>query len=198
MDLEILDQQLLQTINSHHTPLCDALMYIMTTLWFWLPFFALAIWLMWRHYGKRLTLILAFCALSIVLTDQGSVWIKNKVQRYRPSQNLELKDHLHLHQYKDGSVYRGGMYGFVSSHAANSFGIVVLLLYFFKPIHKYWRWLLLLWPMLFCYTRMYLGLHYPADIACGALWGIVCGLFTLWLYKLSLQQIEKEQAEKQA
>ena len=196
MDLELLDRQLLQTINGWNSPFWDTVMYVLTGVWIWIPFFALVIWLLWKHYGKQLTLVLAFCALCIVLTDQGSVWIKNKVQRYRPSQNLEIKEDLHLHQNKDGSIYRGGMYGFVSSHAANGFGIAVLLMYFFKPVSKKWLWVFPLWAMVFCYTRMYLGLHYPADIFCGAVYGILCGCFTIWLYKLSLQQLAKEQAQK--
>ncbi len=194
--IELLDRHILQQINSWHTPFLDVLMYWMTQVWFWLPMVAIVLLILWRHYGKKqMALILAFFALSVVMTDQSARFIKNKVQRYRPSHNLELQDEVHLHQNKDGSVYRGGQYGFVSSHAANSFGLVVLLMYFFAPIGKKYIWLFPLWAVVFCYTRMYLAVHYPLDILCGAALGIVCGLLALFLYKLSLQQIEKEQQE---
>ena len=126
--------------------------------------------------------MLAFCALCIVLTDQRAVWIKIRYSAIVPSKIWSRKTNCR-------------MYGFVLSHAANSFGIAVLLMYFFKPVSKKWLWVFPLWVIIFCYTRMYLGLHYPADIACGALYGILCGGF-IWLYRLSLQQIAKEQTEK--
>ena len=182
--LKQLDIDILLRLNGVHNSFLDVLMWAMTHFLFWLPLLALLMWMMWKHYRKRLFLILAFFALSIIITDQVSVFIKNKVQRPRPSHNVEVKDDLHLHQFKNGSVYRGGQYGFVSSHAANSFGIMVLFLYFFKPLNRRLLWIFPTWAVLHCYTRIYLGVHYPSDIVCGALVGICSGLFSLWLYRL--------------
>jgi undecaprenyl-diphosphatase len=190
-----IDQELLLFLNSLHTSILDVLMYAMTHFLFWLPFLALLLWSLWRHYRKRLALILAFFALSITLSDQVSVFIKNKVQRPRPTHNVEINGTLHLHQYKNGEVYRGGKYGFVSSHAANSFGVMVLFLYFFKPVRRRLLWLFPAWAVLFCYTRIYLGVHYPLDILCGGVVGTVCGLFTLWLYRLAVSKIENEKTQ---
>ena len=179
------DQELLLFLNGLHSPFFDVLLYGMTHFWFWLPFLAVLLWMLWKHYRKKLILILAFFAVSITFSDQTSVFIKNKVQRDRPSHHVEISEKLHLHQYKNGEVYRGGKYGFVSSHAANSFGLMVLFLYFFKPVKRRLLWLFPAWAVLFCYTRIYLGVHYPLDIACGALVGIGCGLFALRLYRLA-------------
>ena len=190
--LKQLDTDLLLRLNGWHNSFLDVLFYWMTHLWFWLPLLALLLWLLWRHYRKQLYLILAFFALSIVLSDQISLFIKNKVQRPRPTHNVEISDKLHLHQYKNGEVYRGGQYGFVSSHAANSFAVMVLFLYFFKPTNRRLRWIFPSWAVLFCYTRIYLGVHYPSDIICGALTGTCCGLFSLWLYLLALKTIEQD------
>jgi undecaprenyl-diphosphatase len=184
-----IDKDLLLFLNSLHNPFLDVLMYWMTSLWFWLPVLAIILWFMWKHYQKKLGLILAFLVLSIVFSDQLSGIIKDKVARSRPSRNTEISDRLHLHVSSDGEVYRGGEYGFVSSHAANGFALTLLLIYFFKPVGKRIRWLFPLWTILFVYTRIYLGVHYPTDIICGALVGLICGFFTLLLYRLAEKRI---------
>ena len=187
------DQELLLFLNGLHSPFFDALFYAMTHFWFWLPLLALLLWVMWKHYRKQLALIVAFFALSIVISDQVSVFIKDRVQRPRPSHAIEIKDQLHLYQYKNGDIYRGGKYGFVSSHAANSFGVMVLFLYFFKPVKRRFLWIFPTWAVLFCYTRVYLGVHYPSDIVCGALVGTISGLFSLWLYRFAVSRIRKKE-----
>ena len=180
-----IDNEILLFLNGLHNSFFDVLMWLMTYFWFWLPFLFVILWFMWKQYKKKMMLILVSFAISITLSDQLSVFIKNSVQRLRPSHNIEIQDKLHLHEYKNGDLYRGGKYSFVSSHAANSFGIMVLLLFFFKPINKRLLWIFPAWAVLFCYTRIYLGVHYPLDILCGALLGTICGLFTLWLYQFT-------------
>ena len=178
-----IDQELLIFLNGLHSPFFDVLMWWMTAIWFWLPILAVVLWFMWKHYKKKMILIFAFFALSILISDQSSVLIKNKVKRLRPTHNTEIGHQLHLHVSKNGNVYEGGLYGFVSSHAANSFSLAVLFIYFFRPISRHLRWLFILFPLIFSYTRIYLGVHYPTDILCGALLGICCGFVMLWVYQ---------------
>jgi undecaprenyl-diphosphatase len=185
-----IDKELLLLLNGWHNSFFDVLLYWMTTIWFWLPALFVFLWFMWKYYKKKMGLILAFFALSIIFSDQVSGFIKDKVERLRPSHNTEINHQLHLHVYQDGTVYKGGKYGFVSSHAANSFALALLMIYFFKPIHRYIRWLFLLWAIIFSYSRIYLGVHYPGDIICGALVGLCCGFFTLWLYRLAKKKHE--------
>ena len=183
------DQELLLFLNGLHSPFFDSLMWQMTKIWLWLPLLVLILWLMWRHYNKKMGLILAFFALSIVFSDQLSGVIKDKSARLRPTHNTMINSQLHLHVFKNGDTYKGGEYGFVSAHAANSFAIALLFIYFFKPINRRLRWLFLLYPLIFSYTRIYLGVHYPCDIIGGWLLGLCCGIFTLWVYRLSEKSI---------
>lgn len=193
-----IDQELLIFLNGFHNSFFDVLMYWMTSMWFWFPLLAVIIWMMWKYYHKKFWLILAFFALSIVFSDQSSNLIKHKVERYRPSNEKSgISEQLHLHINKDGNVYRGGQYGFVSSHAANSFSLIVLFMYFFTPINRKVKWLFPLWGILFSYTRIYLGVHYPGDILCGALLGLCCGFFTLWLYTLAEKNIKFHEEKKE-
>ena len=178
------DQELLIFLNGFHSPFFDVLMWQMTKLLFWLPVLGLVSWFLWRHYRKKIVLILIFCVLSIALSDQTSGFIKKKTERLRPSHNTEISHRLHLHVFENGDVYKGGKYGFVSAHAANSFSLTLLLIYFFKPINKRLRWLFLLCPLIFSYTRIYLGVHYPTDILFGALLGLCCGGFMIGGYKI--------------
>ena len=180
-----LDKELLLFLNGLHSPFFDVLVWWITKLWVWIPVFVLVSWFLWRYYRKKVGLVIAFCLLSIVFSDQISGFIKNKVERLRPSHNMEISDRVHLHVSEGGNVYKGGKYGFVSAHAANSFALAVLLIYFFKPICKRARWIFVLCAVMFSYTRIYLGVHYFGDIICGALLGVCCGLFAVWLYKLS-------------
>ncbi|MBO4282131.1 MAG: phosphatase PAP2 family protein [Bacteroidales bacterium] len=181
--LKALDLNIFFWINGHHTPFLDTVMYLMTRPDFWVPFFAVVVFLIFRHYRKQAWWIMLCFCLSILVTDRTSVMIKNAVQRPRPTHNVELQESVHVHTFANGKEYRGGHYSFPSSHAANSFGCVVLLIYFFRRITRHAWWIFPLWALVFCYTRVYLGVHYPSDICCGSLLGLLCGSIVLLLYR---------------
>lgn len=182
--LKTLDLNIFFWINGHHTPFLDKAMFAMTHISFWLPLLLLAVYFLFRRYHKKTWTILLFFVLNAALTDRSSVMIKNWVQRPRPTRDLILQDKVHVYVHANGKEYRGGHYSFPSSHAANSFGMVALFIFFLKPVTRHVWWIFPLWALIFCYTRMYLGVHYPTDICCGTLLGLLCGLLTIGLYRL--------------
>ncbi|HOY39091.1 MAG: phosphatase PAP2 family protein [Bacteroidales bacterium] len=176
--LENIDQQLFLFFNALHSPTFDSLMFFITGSWFWLPFIIYLIWMCYRRFSKWFWLaflILAFCFLC---TDQISGFIKNAVERYRPSHNLSLTGQVHLL-----NGYTGGLYGFVSSHAANSFGLAVLAGLLFR--NSLVTAIMLAWAILVSYSRIYAGVHYPSDIIAGA----ITGIFIAWIIYFAICRI---------
>ena len=117
------------------------------------------------------------CALACVgLADiMADVIVKPLVERWRPSNDPLFKYDVSV---VDG--YRGTSYGFFSAHAANTFSLALFFCMLVRS--RVLSVALVLWSFVNCYTRMYLGLHYPSDIVCGLLWGSVCAIGVYYFY----------------
>lgn len=177
--IESLDQILFLWLNSFHNTWADELMWAISSKWLWIPLYALIIFKLINTYKKESIRVFALIILTIALSDGiSSAVIKNTFKRYRPSHNTEISPKVHVYTQPNGEEYRGGTYGFVSSHAANSFAIATLTLLFLRKRSKHWRWLFL-WAIIVSYSRIYLGVHYPLDIIGGAFIGIA---ITLLIY----------------
>ena len=171
-----------------HSTFLDSLMWFLSgssILLFLIPF--VFYFLSKAFSWKQLIWIFIALVLTVILTDQLSVHaFKEVFQRYRPSHNLLLKPQLHLHEYPDGSFYGGGKFSFVSSHAANYFGILTIIS---SLIRQRWvKIILFIIALLVLYSRIYLGVHYVSDVLCGALLGF--GLAKFVLQFLLLKKIE--------
>jgi len=172
---EALDKDIILAINGWNTPFLDKLMWIISGKFTWVPFYLLLIYLLWQKTNTRQAILFLFSVILVVaIVDLSSVHLfKNVFERYRPSHNLELTNILHFHQYDNGEFYKGGTFGFVSSHAANFFGLCTFAFLVMKPFYPRILPYLLFVCALVGYSRMYLGVHYMSDVLCGALLGVI-------------------------
>lgn len=175
--LNRIDTWLFLLLNGLHTAWLDELMFWISYKLTWIPLYVFFIVLLIRKYKLRIFWILVFVAILITLSDQLSVLMKNLFQRLRPCHNDELN--LLIHTVKDKC---GGKYGFVSSHASNTFTLAVFLIPFLKSYWKGFSFSLIFWAALVSYSRIYLGIHYPGDILCGALLGAAIGITLVKVY----------------
>ena len=173
--LESVDRMVVLAVNSWNTPFIDELMWIVSAKLTWIPFYILLVFLYARKNNLKKTFFYLLSAILVVaLADQLSVHLfKNIFLRYRPSHNELLTAKLHFYQFSNGENYKGGMYGFVSSHAANFFGVCVFAGLVLKKYHPKIILVLLLIAGLVSFSRIYLGVHYLSDLIGGALLGSI-------------------------
>jgi undecaprenyl-diphosphatase len=170
---ESLDQTLFLWLNGFHNSWVDEIMWVISSKYIWIPLYIFIFIQLLHAYKKQVIRIILMIIVIITLSDGiSSGIIKDSVKRYRPSHNTQISSQVHVYTESNGSEYRGGQYGFVSSHASNSFAIALFAFLLLRKKSKHWRWIFL-WAIIVSYSRIYLGVHYPADIIGGAIVGIL-------------------------
>lgn len=175
-NLLALDVQLLVYLNGLGSEAYDGLWLFITKQTNWTPFFLVLLYIIYTKVGIKQTLyILLAIAVLILITDQSTNLMKYTVQRLRPCNNPDIIIR---------AVKTSKSFSFFSGHAANSMAAAMFIYHVLKPYFKY-TFLLFLWPLIFAYSRIYLGLHYPLDILCGYLFGMMTGLFVYRIYQFT-------------
>ncbi len=182
--LDQLDKQLLLFLNGLHHPFMDDLMWYISLKYTWIPIYLGLIFILYKLFGiKHFWKIVLGILISIALADQfASGFCKPFFERLRPSHSPEIENLVYI--LRD---YRGGKYGFISSHASTTFSIAFFVFLALKRFSKLlWvkvlRYASLFWALLVAYSRVYLGVHYVGDIVAGAIAGILIAWFVFWIY----------------
>ena len=176
-----IDADALLAVNGLHDMFQDAFWWMVTAKWSSLLLVLALAWILLHQNRRHALLVLAMLVLSILVADQvSSGLIKHLVERLRPTHDPSLESMVHVI-----NGYRGGLYGFVSSHAANSFAVATLIALVMR--HRVVTLSMFTWALLQCYSRVYLGVHYPGDI----LGGIIVGVLAGWLVWQLMRWIER-------
>lgn len=175
-NLIFLDKELTLLINGLHSPAFDAFFYAATSMLLWVPLFLTILWMIFRRQGGRGLVTIIVIGLLILIADQlTSGLMKPLFERLRPTHDGVMQYLVHT-----VNGYRGGLYGFASSHAANTFAIATFLTLVVR------RWSLSLsmmaWAIVNSYGRIYQGVHFLGDVVVGAIIGILVGRLVYEFY----------------
>ena len=173
------DKQLLLLVNGSDSTFLDWVVMTLTNAKTWIPLYLSLLYVVIRANRNVRDVLLILCAAGLCVLLAGTIddeIVKPLVARWRPTHDPQIGS---LVDVVDG--YRGGDYGFFSAHASNTFSIAL----FFSLLMRQRRLTigLITWSLVNCWTRMYLGVHYPADITVGLIWGATVGWLVYWLYR---------------
>lgn len=187
-----LDQKLFLFLNNGGISALDPIMVFFSSKWVWIPVYLFLFYHAIKKMGTKGLISIAFLIITITISDQSSVHLFKEVfQRLRPCHDTLLSDQVRL-----VADHCGGQYGFVSSHAANSFGLMMMGIALVK--RKYFTLIIIAWAIIVSYSRIYLGVHYPGDILGGTLLGIFIGWLMILTHNFTLKKINQYAQTKKA
>ena len=170
------DRETFIYLNSLGIEEYDVFWYTITNIGTWVPLFVLFGFLLFQLYPNKKAFAMTFCVLFlaffiVTLTDLT----KEVVARLRPNNETEINTLIRILKSPTN-------YSFFSGHAASSTSIATLMYLFLRRRSK-WTVLFYIWPILFCTSRIYVGVHYPVDIIVGILAGLATSFLVYMLYK---------------
>ncbi len=171
-----LDKELFVFLNGLGSESFDGMWLIITQQIYWTPFFIFLLYLAQKKMGtKQILYILLFVSFIILFTDQFTNFVKHHFDRLRPCNDPEVKDIIRI-------VLHRNSFSFFSGHASNSMAVATFLFLILRKQYKYFG-LIFFWPLIFAYSRIYLGLHFPTDILTGYVVGATVGFVFFKLYQ---------------
>lgn len=181
------DIELFLFLNNLGTETWDGFWMFYTYKFNWIPFYALLLFLIYKHIGKQKTLVLLVIIVAMVtFTDQITNLFKDGFERLRPCHNEDIQSVMRI--VKEGC---GGRFGFFSGHASNSMAVAVLVGLLLRNKYKNLIFLLLIWSFAMAYSRIYIGVHYPLDIICGMTFGALSGFMFYKLHGIFSKRLVK-------
>lgn len=174
-------------MNESHNVFFDSFMWLYSGKIVWIPLIIVALIVFTYKVPWKISLLIIICfALLATLSDQISASvIKPIFERLRPTHHPDFREYVSIVR-----GYRGGKYGFVSSHSANGFGIAT----FTSLLFRYRRYTIVIftWALITAYSRIYLGVHFISDILGGMLLGLTLGLLVYYIFQFARIEILKE------
>ena len=166
------------TLNGMGTEQWDQFWLIATNQLSWIPLYLFFIFLVFKSFGwkKGLAMVL-LTALMVTFSDQFTVFLKNSFERLRPNRDPAINEVIRI-------LKNNSSFSFVSGHATTSMAVSVLMYLTLRKSYPY-TWLFFIWPLMFAYSRIYIGVHFPLDVICGALLGLLIG-YVFYLISLKL------------
>jgi undecaprenyl-diphosphatase len=180
-----LDKSLFVLLNNLGSEPFDAIWLLITKQFNWIPFFLLLLVILYKKIRpKQLLIAMLVVTVMITFSDQVTNLIKNNVQRLRPCNDQELNGLIRV--VKDSDTF-----SYFSGHAANSTAAMMLVFLILRRYYKY-SYLIFLYPLIFAYSRIYLGLHFPLDIISGYIFGSLVGILFYRIYILIASKLKTE------
>lgn len=172
------DKTLLMVFNGSHCPFVDRLAVTLTCGYMWIPLYIALLLLVINNHKTvaQISLVIGMALLAIVLSEgMADLIVKPLVARLRPIHDTLMQDSVQV-----VNNYRAEGYSFFSAHASNTMAVAVFFSLLVKD--RLFACTLIVWALVNCWTRLYLGVHYPSDIIVGVVWGSVSGLFAYTIY----------------
>ncbi len=187
-----LDQHLFLLLNGGGSPFFDNIMLAISSHWFWVPLYLFLLVYFIKTNGIKGLIDIGIIFLTLLITDQTAVhFFKEVFERLRPCHDPIIADQVRL-----VAEHCGGQFGFVSSHATNSFGLMLVSAGLIRK--RPFTIFILMWALLVSYSRIYIGVHYPGDILGGMILGLLLGSLVLIINKLIRKKISEHAQTKKA